>query len=368
MIGADRDAIGDEWSLTGKIDQRFEFDDNARLRSSGSDVLYGSTTSPEGRYRYRSPTLDFNVFGQLDFSRYSESEFNTEDQELRSSTTYRTERGNFALDANLERDSTRTSEVNDTGNFETLATRLSYNVRPSYSYQVSQRDLVRLNFDYTGVDYDTRSFTSYRFYSAGAGWENTFSRQTTLSLNVNASHQDAENATQSSFYALQAGAVHIISPRLQVSASAGPRFSESKSPIGTETGIGVQFAAGVDYSFSEQTTVSAAVSQSVSPSGGGASRERRTVNILANHRFLPRLTFVLSAYFQDDSDPNANNTTSDRTFLSVSPRLRWQITEDWDLSASYRYRWQERGSSATASSNAAIVGLNYHPKAWFLAR
>ena len=368
VTGLDRASIGAEWSLTGKVDQRFEFDDNARLRSSGSDVLYGSTTSPEGRYRYRSPTLDFNVFARLDFSRYSDSLFDTEDQELRTSSTYRTERGIFALDGNLERDSTRTSEVDDTGNFETLATRLSYNVRPSYSYQLSQRDLVRLNFDYTGVDYDTRSLTGYRFYSGGASWENVYSRQTTLSIGVNASLQDAENATQSSFYVLQVGAVHSFSPRLQVSASAGPRFSEQETPLGTDTGIGVQFAAGVDYSISEQTTISATVSQSVTPSSGGASRERRTINVSANHQFLPRLTFVLPAYFQDDSDPNTNSTASDRTYFSVSPGLRWQITQDWDLSANYRYRWQEQGSGATASSHAAIVGFNYHPKAWFLAR
>lgn len=357
-----------EWSITTKVDQRFEFDDNARLRTAGSDVIYGSTTSPESRYRYRSPTLDVNVFGRLDFSRFNEDVFNTEDQELRTTSTYSTERGLFTLDAEFERDSTRTSEVDDTGNFETIATKLGYSVNPSYSYQATQRDLLRVNFGYAGADYDTRSFTGYKFFSAGAGWENLFSRSTTLSVSGTASRQDANNGTQSDSYVLQAGVVHSFSPRLRVSGFAGPRYSEEKSSTSKETGIGVQFAAGVDYSYSPQTTISAQLSQSVAPSSGGSSRERLTANVTANHRFLPRLAFSLATYFQDDSDPNANSTSSDRTFLSVSPQLRWQITQDWDLSASYRFRWQERNQGAAATSNAVIVGLNYHPNAWFLAR
>jgi len=306
--------------------------------------------------------------GGLIFSRFNDDIFNSEDQTLRFVSGYKTARSVWALNADLERDSTRTSELTDTGNFEVIATRLRYSLRPSYSYQVSQRDLIRLDVGFTDVSYDAGTLTDYRYFTAAGRWERSFSQLTTLSLSANAARQETENDVESDSYSLQAGVSHSFSPRLEISAHVGPRFSSDKLPTGKQSGVGVQSGARVRYDMDEQTSVSASATHSVEPSGGGSLRDRRRFSISARHRYLPRLAFAFSADYQEDSDPNGNNAASDRTYFSVSPSVTWQMKQDWDISAFFRYRQQEFSGGSVGASNSVILSLNYHPRAWFLAR
>ena len=357
-----------EWSITTKIDQRFQVDDNIRLRSDGAKTTFGSTTSPESRYRYRSPTLDLNFYGRLEFSRFNDSIFNSEDQTFRSVSSYTTERSRWGLNADIQRDSTRTSETTDTGNFESIATRLLYRIVPSYSHQLTQRDALRIDIGYTDVSYDTNNLTDYRYYSVTAGWTRVLSQSTSLRFFGNAARQDTESDVVSDSFALLGEVAHFFSPRLQATASVGPSYATTKFASENQDSFGVQFATNVKYTFDEQTSLTGTASQAVSASGGGASRQRIVFGLNADHRLLPRLTLALSASLQDDSDATGDNSASDRTYYSVSPSVRWRITREWDLAASYRFRAQEVGGSANASSNAAFITLNYHPNAWFIAR
>jgi hypothetical protein len=360
--------IAAEWSITSTLNQRFVADDNIQMQSGDASETFGSTTSPESRYRYRSPALDLNVFGRFDFARFNDSLYNREDQTLRSVSSYETTRSIWGLNADLERDSTRTSEVTDTGNFQSIATRLLYRVNPSYTFQLSQRDQIRLDVGYADVSYDTNSLTDYQYYSSTAGWARVLSPATSVRLFGNAARQDTEIGVKSDSFAVQAEVTHFFSPRLETTASVGPSYASTKSSTAKNTSIGVRFSAQLKYVLDEQTSMTASASQSVDPSGGGSSRDRLVFGLSADHRFLPRLSFALSASLQDDSDPTGNNPASDRTYYSVSPSVRWRIAREWDLSASYRYRRQELGSGTDAESNAAVVSLNFHPKAWFIAR
>ena len=146
LLLANKESLSAEWSVTTTIDQEFLFDDNPRLRTENYDPIFGSTTSPESRYRYRSPTLDISLYGRFDFARFNDKAFNSEDLNIRLDSEYTQERSIWGIDGLFARDSTRYTETADTGNFEDIATRLLFKLQPSYGYQLSEIDVPARGF------------------------------------------------------------------------------------------------------------------------------------------------------------------------------------------------------------------------------
>jgi hypothetical protein len=89
----------------------------------------------------------------------------------------------------------------------------------------------------------------------------------------------------------------------------------------------------------------------------------------ARHQFLPRLAASLRAFLQLDSSPtNELGNNRDRNYVSVEPRVIYELTPNWDLSGSYRFRTQDTDSADRAYSNAFFVTVTYKAMPWTLGR
>jgi hypothetical protein len=361
-------ADADEWSLGATVNQRFEADDNIRMQSSGDDTVYGSITSPELRLRGRSPVLDVSLFGKFDFGWFSDSDLNTDDQQARLASTYRTETGIFGLDAEVDRDTTRTSELTDTGVFDVIARRLRYRLAPSYTAIVTPRNRLRVDGAYTDVTYDTGTLSDYAVVSGGATWQHDYTQKTEVTLGVSGYHYETTSGpdSETDLIALLFGVNHKYSERLSVSANIGPRYATIDNALGRENSIGVQLGAGVEYLMSEQTTISGSVDRSVSGSASGTTPERNTLRLSIRHQFLPRWDFLFGALYIKDEDDSTSGTGG-REYISLEPAVRWQVARNVDLSTSYRYRRQEFDSGSEADSNAVFITLTYRAMPWILA-
>jgi hypothetical protein len=61
----------------------------------------------------------------------------------------------------------------------------------------------------------------------------------------------------------------------------------------------------------------------------------------------------------DSGDQDGGNSGK-RDFLSFSPGVRWQLSENLNLRCSYRFRWQRFDNTGdTANSNAVFATLSY---------
>jgi hypothetical protein len=50
---------------------------------------------------------------------------------------------------------------------------------------------------------------------------------------------------------------------------------------------------------------------------------------------------------------------NESTYFEIWPRLRYNLTEEWDLSPSYRYRAISRSNDDDADSHAFFINITY---------
>jgi predicted porin len=308
--------------------------------------------------------LDVNLFAKLDFAFFNQSELNTDDQLLRLASTYSTERSIWALDAELDRDSTRTSELTDTGNFDDISRRFRYSILPSWTAIITPRNRLRLNAGYTDVSYDTSTLSDYTYVTGGATWLHEYTEKTELNLRLTGGHYEANDTnSESDVIAFLVGATHSFSPKLKISGSIGPSYLSTESPTQSEDSVGLQFAGSAEYLLNERTSFLGSIERAISPSGGGAPIERDTIKFSGKHQFHPRWSLLFTATYIHN-DESTSSGQDGRDYVSIEPTARYQLSQNFDLSASYRYRRQEIGDGLEAHSNAAFITLTYRAMPW----
>jgi hypothetical protein len=111
--------------------------------------------------------------------------------------------------------------------------------------------------------------------------------------------------------------------------------------------------------YSQLTTYRFIVERSVRPSGVGVVQSDQ-LRAQWYRDFSPRMAaYMWLTSFRNKSLNNPGATT-DRTYYTIEPGLRWKLALQWSLDGSYRYRRQKYdNSSATAESNAVFVAISY---------
>jgi hypothetical protein len=362
-------ALATEWSIEGRANQRFEFDDNIRLRTTDVETAWGGVFSPEMDLRRRSELWDVTLNTKLAFSRFNDDSLNYEDQFVKLNSGYRTELGTLGLEGKLIRDTTLTSEVTDTGRLDENARRESYNFSPSWSYTLSPRDNFTLSAGWTVVDYHTSSLTDYRFLLGSGSWTRSLTEVHELDATVFTTHYKTIEGDdlERQMYAGEAGLNWIFSERFQARLAGGPRYIRTDvSGSDGDGDFGFILDASASYQFDERTILEAGAARSVEPSGEGTTFERDTLELSVKHDLSPRLLLGLEALYLENED-TGDDRVGDRKYYSIQPRIRWRLAQDWDLTASYRYRAQKsRGSVSWADSNSVLMTVTYRSPKWVL--
>ncbi len=368
-------AYAAEWSAESSASLTGKFDDNIRLSSTNEQSVFGAIFAPYLNVSRRSPIWDMSFKADLSIARYTEdSNLNTEDPRLRADVRYRTQLGLLRVQGEASRASTLVTEEADTGNFTTTTQRNLFRVAPSWSYAVTEIDTISVGAGWTEVNYESGTLNDYRSLAANAGWARQVTQADVVSLNLSGNHfvSDSVVELQSNSVTALANWEHTFSDRLTASAGAGPQYfvTDVLVPGGglqtdEESSFGYSLNAGVDYQLSDLTALGASFERQIEPTSSGSPLQRNRFTVSANHRFLPRLSGSLRAFFQQDSNPTNDSTASrDRDFFSIEPRLTWAVGQDWDLTGSYRFRTQGTDTADRAYSNAVFVTVTYRPESW----
>ena len=368
-------AYAAEWSAEGSASLTGKFDDNIRLSSTNEQSVFGAIFAPYLNVRRRSPIWDMNFKADLSIARYTEdSNLDSEDPRLRADVRYRTQLGLIRLEGEASRASTLVTEETDTGNFETTTQRNLFRLAPSWSYLVTELDTISIGAGWTDVSYESGALNDYRSFVANAGWARQVTQADVVSVNLSGNYfvSDSVVELQSTSVTAQAGWEHAFSERLTTSVAAGPQYFMTDVLVAggglqtdEERSVGYSLSASVDYQLSDLTTLGASFGRQIEPTSSGSPLQRNRFEVNARHRFLPRLSGSLRAFFQLDSNPTDDSAAGrDRDFFSVEPRLTWAMAEDWDLTGSYRFRTQETETADRAYSNAIFVTVTYRPESW----
>jgi hypothetical protein len=370
-------ASAQEWKLESYLSQRVLYSDNLLLSRDREIETVGFITTPGLHLERNSPTSQIAFDGRFEFAEYIDhSDFNSQDQllNLRIDKAL-SELAAFRLGAAFTHDTTLKSEQDVTGRFlDDSIEFISWNVAPGFAYRLTPVDEMTVRANYRETTYfDTDEKTDYQFFGPAMDFRHQLNELEAVTATIGATRfiPDEPGDDYTDTISTLFGYSYKSSERFSVSGGAGIAYSMRHEDPGRDTDdLGFRLKFNMNYDLSDQTSVRASVSHDNEPSGDGDQVVRNRVNFGIDHKLTPLATARLNIDYTDNVDVigSEGDKTSDEgtsRYTSVRPAIAWDLTEDWSLEASYRFRYRLfDDDGGDAMSNSVFLTLQYDLPTW----
>ncbi|MGF1642225.1 MAG: hypothetical protein ACFCUJ_01175 [Thiotrichales bacterium] len=357
----------EEWFIAPRASVSLEHNDNIRLVTQNQEVVTGIVLDAGVDLSNESETTKITLTPSVQLKRYqADSDLDSNIALLEGGIKHSMERAALGLTADIRRDTTLVSELEDSGNLLTTTDRNYYSLNPSAAYQLSERSTVTASAGFSRTDYDQGSRTDlvdYRSDTLSASYSYRLTEVDDLS--VTAYRQDYQATSidsEATTTGLQLGLSRRFSEFVTGRAMLGTHTTDYKflvlgvfpfesSQSGTIGELGITAKL-------ELTELEAALSQKVVPSAIGDVQEQTALRVTASRRLTEKLKGSVGAtLLKNDA---FEQSTSDRDYRDLNASLSYQWLPEWWLTGSYNYRWQKYASqNDDADSNVLRMGVEY---------
>ncbi|WP_426994411.1 hypothetical protein [Methylomonas sp. CM2] len=317
---------------------------------------------------------------------------------------FKGERFKTDISANYAEESSINTQLDLTGSgdVQTQVPRNTKSIAPNISYSLTEKDTLQFSFAYVEVAFDRKpNLTNAIRYS---DYDNTqysltavhnFSER--LSANVSTSYADFKSSSNSPINPLlptftraysqgsqtltyQMGMQYTFDEATQVSLSAGLRDTNTQTSSANQLrGLTIpgsafsQSSSKIGHVFSANLThaedwgnFNLSAGQQLNPASSGTQQQSTTFGLRSKYNLTERLSTGFNANYlisESQSTLSSANTNTSRTYLTISPNLRWRWTEDIDLDLSYTYRDRSFASeNQTSIGNSVQLQFSYQPQ------
>lgn len=362
-------AAADQWYFLPSYDLKTFYEDNVRLSINDSQDSFGVEAVARlaaGRAREMS---DIAFRAEIKPKWYSDiSSFNRTDARFSLVSFQQFERSRLGLDADLEFESTDTSEEQTTGIVQVNKLRTRGFVRPNWRYSITERLYLNLSGSYTGVSYEDVGdipLYNYTLSRGDGGVLYRFTERLDLFTNISYERYEANAIGNSSdTYGLSLGADYDISQTAKVRVSGG--FWNSSADVSVRGGIESSDTTGMSGQIRltkefELGKLMFQAEHGLVPSGSGSLQENTALMLRVDYPVTPRWSLDLAARAYRNESSGRGNISYERDFVRASPKLVYQLTPNLDLDIGYQYRFQDREEvPGSATSNAVFLSLRYN--------
>jgi len=356
-----------EWSLTSTLAPSFNYDDNVFMsENEQGSVQY--LLSPTLSIKRALETSEIDLSVGYNINRYvSFSELDRQDPFARLNSTFSTERSNYGLAASYQQSSSRSTAEEDTGDFTTESSLTTETISPSYSYQLTERNLLSIGGSYSTRTYSTTDFSDNEIKSLNSGWQHQFSERLSGGLTASVSNYQSDGVTGTTDddnYSLSTTMTYRLSELWQVNGQLGIRKLNSRNTdnVGfTQSNS----SSGSSFNFnarrqSELGLFSVGLSRSLSPSSTGDVNEQDRFNVSWSRELTEQLSTSMSASYQQSTSAIDEGSSDERENINFSPAIKWQFDRNLGLNVGYNYRQQKESEENTnVSSNSVMATLIY---------
>ncbi len=359
-----------EWSLTSTLNPSVKYNDNVFLSEDAQASMHYALT-PNVTVSRADENAAASLSAGYQIDRYSSlsSDNDTENPFIRFNSSYNTERSQYGLSASYTEATSRSTALEDSGDFTSQAINRTRSISPSYRYQLSERDSLMLNGLYSERLSSTIDFSDTETRSMSAGWQRQFSERLSAGLTATIANYKSDNAlnlsTDDDDYSLSTTFNYSWTELWDIGGSIGIRrleserttittgLTESDNSTGSTFALSVMRTDDIDsYAFS--------LSRALTPSGTGDINESDRVSATWSRNFSDRLTANVVASYQQTTSVGLENFSEDRENINFSSSLRWQLESNLSLNFGYSYRKQSQDSRSSTDSNTVGVTLNYN--------
>lgn len=395
-------AQASEWSLRGSVDQSLSYDDNVFMISDGqtSDQSLDSfqyRIIPVLTFQHKTDISEIHADALYGTQIYTDIEGLDQDiQNYGVGGLYKTERFDWNLSANLAITPSRNSAVQNSGVFNTNAESTTWSVSPSVSYKIDAINSLILSPSYSETTFSesgstttnqgvfNNNFNNNTIANVDLAWQRRWTERYTSSVSVFYSKFESQQAQSTNVNSVNPSNFDSVgmnfsndydwSNNWKLRGVIGGRYTESTTGSQTDSSFGFLADAGITYT-GEQFSSGLNFNRSLTPSNLGQLQEQTNLSLNFNYQILERLSTGFTANYQESSFVNSTDPL-DRKNLVFQPSISWQISPEWSLGGSYRYRVQEglidSNNNTTvngeAESNLFSLTINYNWQGLRLAR
>ena len=375
------DCYAAEWKIDPTIRLRTGYNDNIRINVDNELSSSEVTLIPSAVFSVETPRSGLSGKLRFDFRRFLEAD-NLDDNNVRFEVDsfYKMERSEVGFDVDLVRDTTLDSQLEETGLVFDRVNRLLKRANPTWTYNLSDRTSLETGYTFTDVDYEKADtgFVDYTSHNVELSLNRVINERTFATITLGSSLTDNDNDVRSIFSYLQVGANYQFSDTFSGSLFVGVRrtSSEFKQQIpifagGAFVGFapitnniensnwGGVFNGSLTKRF-ERGSTSISASRDITNTISGVLFEVTRLNWTNNYKFSETLSTDLNIALYSSKDDSDLTTSENREYYDVNPRLNWDFSQFWRISASYRYKNQvfDR-SNSNATQNVANLTLTY---------
>ena len=374
------------WAPQARSETRV--DDNIRVRAENGHGAWGFDTGAGVALSAKWPTFTSLLTPRFNVRRFAIGDnLDSESYFVDFNNAWSRETLTSKLDFSYSRDSTLVQEATDIGALEQVKDRDSIRVNPSLDWTITERWSAQASFLFNDVAYldaENTGLTDYRYVQGSTGGTYAFDATTQFFGTFFVSDfETPDTGGHTRSYGVQTGASKVIDPTLSISAAGGyirsdieftsqqltlvfdpaPRLVVVGTPGSASSG-GPIASVTIRKDFEGLRTEFDYVRQ-VSPSGRGAQSSSDEMSLRATKDLSRRLSLVfLGSYEMRATEADQTFTALDRDLTQLRGDIRYRLSEEWTVNASYRFRHREsaRGETdtRTADSNAVFLSVNFN--------
>ena len=380
------------WLFDPRVILSQEYSDNYQLSTSSSDEDEVWTTKLTGELalRGKSERADLEALLRLDKVEYNGDDDRLSDrnnQLLGFASQYEvTERNKFSLKGIIFRDSLlRTGQIGivpqaigddvslesfqdlDENLIQDNVRRTRFNIAPSWRHKLNEKTAIGLDYRYRDLSFSGESGTTDLVESDSQSVSGTIRRKITekdrLFFRVSESYFRPDNDKDVDTLEVKLGWIRDFSETFQMDFTFGGRDSDfdnaaKSSDSGFVANIGATQHTGL-------TTYRVNLERRVAPSASGNQVEADTLLINVNRMIAENLEFNFNGRLLDTDSTDGSSSRNDRTYISLTPGLRWRFSPLWVASAAYRYSERDLDDGGSGDSNNAYISISYSPPRQF---
>jgi hypothetical protein len=374
-------AFAVDWSLSSTQSETVELNNNEFLRTMLAGGTLGSYSTITTNATANTPTSLFTFDGDINYRKYwggldpgQQSESLSGGFRMHYETKHKDKNDKDYLDASWHRQSTAFALLGELGVVVPTTGFLDRTgVGGGIERSITNTDFVSASAHSTYTSYDPGTGgTPFTDTSASGTWRHQVNSIAALSASSDGDYLSFENTLGSKLTILRenVGLDLTLSRLLSFRGTAGVAFTQSENgstglsltPQGTTSPSSSGWTAGpifnllLTYKMYQDTTVTLAAMQSISPTLVGSLIQNTSVQAGLSHNVNSRTTvsFATSA-----SQVISAGTSTD--LLSASMTYSYLLTRQWTTQLTYRYLQRLASSGTPSASIDSLTGIPITP-------
>ncbi|HEU4652545.1 MAG TPA: hypothetical protein VFS47_01080 [Steroidobacteraceae bacterium] len=361
------------WEFAPAVLGGYRYDDNYRLSQPGDEIeVSGAEVDATMLFRTIDPRTKVEIAPRVRATYFpNEGDEDSTDYFLRGSVEDRTPRRAMGVDASFAHEDVVRTEFStepqgSLGNPDVATSttflrnqRDLYQVTPSFSYDLSQRQRIGVDGQYTHASFDNNyagAQVDFTQANLGVGWTFIASQRNSFTLRGIAAHYDTVDTAEA--YGAQAEWGTQLSPTSRMYVRIG---AQNTKPENRDSSTNMLAGLGGDW-MGERNHLFLDLTRTVNAVAAGSVVERTELRFRLNHDISERITMLLGA--RGIRDEGIHSTAyPKRNYVTGQAGLEWRAQRSIAFTATYTYRWQDDERFPTdVSANGFLIGVLYQPK------